>query len=632
VKPPDLSTAVRAALAALAPAEHEDLRALHQAPRPLSRAGLAGIRAAALLAPDHPDGPLLRLARAWSLSEAEVAVAALLRDVELDVGVGRAVARLQAPLGGSRPTLALLVALVGPLADGEPLRALFNGPAAQHGLWSVLHPDAPLIERPLRMPEHLALALRGALAPPPGLRRARATRPQLPASLAAEAQRYARGLTPDSALIVRSVDPSAAEDLCVAVAAAAGRDAWWVDDVATPGLAAWLTLRDALPCFAITADPSAARLVAAPPGYDGAMAIATGPDGRVVVDGRSGWTWRVAVPPPAERRAMWRGHLPAHPDLADRLGDDLLLGPAAIDKLVARATREAIGDGASTPTPAHVQLAVRAAEGTPLDHLAVRVPLPADDTLVAPPTARADLEALRARCRGRDTLDIGLGPAAQLTGAPGVRALLHGPPGTGKTLAAGWLARQLGLPLFRVDLAGALSKYIGETEKNLAALLAAAEADEVVLLFDEADALFGKRTEVRSSNDRYANTQTNYLLQRLEAWSGIAILTTNHRAGLDDAFTRRLDAVIELPLPSPAERRALWEVHLGPQPGLSSADINRLAATLPVAGGHIRNAVLAGAVTARSQQRPLRMDDLIGGMEAELRKLGRQLPPGLRDR
>jgi SpoVK/Ycf46/Vps4 family AAA+-type ATPase len=213
-----------------------------------------------------------------------------------------------------------------------------------------------------------------------------------------------------------------------------------------------------------------------------------------------------------------------------------------------------------------------------------------------------------------------------------VRALFHGPPGTGKTLAAAWLARQLGLPLFRVDLAGVLSKYIGETEKNLAAMLSAAEAAEVVLLFDEADALFGKRTEIRSANDRFANTQTDYLLQRLEAWSGIAVLTTNHRAGLDEAFTRRLDAVIELPLPAPAERRALWDVHLGTQHALTASDINRLAATLPVAGGHIRNAVLAAAVTAREQQRPLRLDDVIGGMESELRKLGRQLPPGVRDR
>ena len=139
-----------------------------------------------------------------------------------------------------------------------------------------------------------------------------------------------------------------------------------------------------------------------------------------------------------------------------------------------------------------------------------------------------------------------------------MRALLVGPSGTGKTLAAGWLATRLGLPLYRVDLASVTSKYIGETEKNLAQLFARAEHAEGVLLFDEADSLFGKRTDVKEANDRFANAQTNYLLQRIESFDGIAILTSNSRARFDSAFTRRLDAVIEFPPPGPEERRALW--------------------------------------------------------------------------
>src|SRR5262249_53019123 len=158
--------------------------------------------------------------------------------------------------------------------------------------------------------------------------------------------------------------------------------------------------------------------------------------------------------------------------------------------------------------------------------------------------------------------------------SPGVRALFTGPSGTGKTLAAGWLATRLGLPLYRVDLASVTSKYIGETEKNLARLLARAERTEALLLFDEADSLFGKRTEVREANDRFANAQTNYLLQRMETFDGIALLTSNSRARFDAAFARRLDMVIEFPPPAVSERRALWEAHLGANHLLTLQELN----------------------------------------------------------
>jgi SpoVK/Ycf46/Vps4 family AAA+-type ATPase len=173
------------------------------------------------------------------------------------------------------------------------------------------------------------------------------------------------------------------------------------------------------------------------------------------------------------------------------------------------------------------------------------------------------------------------------------------------------------------------SKYIGETEKNLAQLLARAEHAEVVLLFDEADSLFGKRTDVKDSNDRYANAQTNYLLQRIETFDGIAVLTSNSRARFDSAFSRRLDAIIEFPPPGPEERRALWIAHLGAAHGLSAAEINQLAATVDLAGGHIRNVVLAAAATVRADGRALACADLVRCIAAEYRKLGRQMPAGL---
>ena len=149
----------------------------------------------------------------------------------------------------------------------------------------------------------------------------------------------------------------------------------------------------------------------------------------------------------------------------------------------------------------------------------------------------------------------------------------------------------------------------------------------MVLLFDEADSLFARRTDVRDANDRFANAQTNYLLQRIESFDGITLLTSNSRARFDDAFSRRLDVVIEFPQPTPEERRRLWRAHIGD--AVNDRTINHLAAALDLAGGHVRNIVLAAAAVARSAGRPLRPPDLLAGVEAEYRKLGRTVPAGV---
>jgi len=211
-----------------------------------------------------------------------------------------------------------------------------------------------------------------------------------------------------------------------------------------------------------------------------------------------------------------------------------------------------------------------------------------------------------------------------------VRALFVGPSGTGKTLAVSWLACRLGIPLFRVDLSAITSKYIGETEKNLSQLLARAEQNEVLLLFDEADSLFGKRTDIHEANDRFANAQTNYLLQRMESYGGITILTSNGRSRFDDAFSRRFDAILSFPLPGPEERRALWMAHLGAEHGVSSGQLNLLAAVAELTGGQIRNAVLRGAVDAAQNGNRILYRHLLTGVASEYRKLSRQLPNELK--
>jgi SpoVK/Ycf46/Vps4 family AAA+-type ATPase len=264
-----------------------------------------------------------------------------------------------------------------------------------------------------------------------------------------------------------------------------------------------------------------------------------------------------------------------------------------------------------------------------LGHLALPVEdQPLDLALVVTPRLAETLERFLTRCLKRDQLAAELGPSARARYRPGVRALFSGPPGTGKSLAAAWLASKLKLPLFRVDLATVVSKYIGETEKNLARLFDQAEQSEVVLLFDEADALFSRRTGVHDSHDRFANTQTNYLLERMESFGGIAILTTNHDSNLDTAFQRRLDFSVEFANPGPQERRDLWLSHLGEGHTLDASEINRLAAMIDWSGGHIRNAVLHAAASAEGN---LGWQDVLAGVRLEARKLRATLPLELLD-
>src|SRR4029079_19205109 len=211
--------------------------------------------------------------------------------------------------------------------------------------------------------------------------------------------------------------------------------------------------------------------------------------------------------------------------------------------------------------------------------------------LVVPEDIADALREVCARVRHRRLVLESWGMERAAANAQGVTALFQGGPGTGKTMAAGVIARALGYELWRVDLSKVVSKWIGETEKNLAAVLDAAEEGEIVLLFDEADSLFGKRTEVKSSHDRNANLETNYLLQRLDTFTGVAILTTNFGTAIDPAFLRRLSVQAQFPLPDQFERERLWRALLPRTlPLADDSDFSELARRYPLTGGYIRNA------------------------------------------
>jgi SpoVK/Ycf46/Vps4 family AAA+-type ATPase len=211
-----------------------------------------------------------------------------------------------------------------------------------------------------------------------------------------------------------------------------------------------------------------------------------------------------------------------------------------------------------------------------------------------------------------------------------VVALFSGPPGTGKTMAAGLVARDLGAELYQVDLSKIVSKWIGETERNLAALFDAAEAGHAILLFDEADALFGKRTQVTSSNDRHANQEVNYLLQRLESFTGVCLLTTNFEASLDDAFKRRIAVHVKFPMPEVDERRHLWRALLPRETPVKGAlDTDSLADRFEMSGGYIRNAMLRAAFVAADTTGFLDATMLANAAQLEYESMGK-LPPGAR--
>jgi hypothetical protein len=585
-----------------------------------------------LRSPAPGDEPLFLLARELHLSSLELLTVALAAAVEDDLLIGRLLAHVQAPVGGSRPTLGLIAQAFPPLVEDRTplLAALLSGPAMRCGLLTLTDESAPVPERAVAVPAATCLALQGRDGHWPGTVIDVPDPQRVPLGRSAwdEARRQAVALRAASqrALVVRSGSPAEGRAVAAATAEALNRRPVFVETDKLACMGPWLTLRGLLPVLCLDLSPGERRRLPELPGYDGPVLAVCGPDGSVETAVGATANWVLSVPPRDERCLLWHAAT-GDASLADALGTQFRHGAGRIAHLGRLARHHAALAGRERPAREDVLDAGWSGEAGGLDSLvqALRAPVP-DEALVTPPALRRDLEALLLRCRLRDDLVAGLGASAQTRYRPGMRALFTGPSGTGKTLAAGWIATRLSLPLYRVDLASVTSKYIGETEKNLSQLLARAEQAEVILLFDEADSLFGKRTDISDANDRFANAQTNYLLQRIETYDGIVLLTSNSQARFDPAFTRRLDFTIEFPHPGPEERRALWLSHLGPSSAVAPAELNQLAVLLDLGGGHIRNAVLAAAVVARDAGRHITFADIVAGVTSECRKLGRQLP------
>jgi ATP-dependent 26S proteasome regulatory subunit len=262
---------------------------------------------------------------------------------------------------------------------------------------------------------------------------------------------------------------------------------------------------------------------------------------------------------------------------------------------------------------------------TRLDNLAQRIqPAASWDDLVLPESQKQTLREIAAQVRHRTTVYETWEFATRSSNGLGISALFAGASGTGKTMAAEVLAQELNLDLYRIDLSQVVSKYIGETEKNLRRVFDAAETGGAILLFDEADALFGKRSEVKDSHDRYANIEVSYLLQRMEAYRGLAILTTNLRSAIDPAFLRRIRFVVQFPFPDVAQRTEIWQRMFPAKLPTEGLDYRKLA-QLNVAGGNIRNIALNAAFLAADNGEPLQMKHLLRSAQSEYTKLEKTL-------
>ncbi|MEU3225868.1 ATP-binding protein [Streptomyces sp. NPDC006976] len=522
----------------------------------------------------------------------------------------------------------------GRLAAGAPLR--------ETALLLAEDQDRPFLSRALRVPDRVTAHLLGDDTRDPRL--ADLTAPWHAMAGVGDPAPLARVLADGVRLAYLSEDQGGAGTALAASALElAGRGVLGVD---LARLAADPAPADAVRSLVREARLTGAGLVCAPLDavsreHPHLLRLLTATPVPTVMVGRVPWdaSWSPAPPlllhaprvEPSVRGALWSeayrrtasAPVPAAID-PDGLLAPFLLTPEQVTGAAVSAAQTARLDG-GTLTPDHVRRGARAQNAAGLDRLARRIePTVTWDDLVLPPDTHAQLRELTARARHRDRVlgEWGMRPGGGR--GRGVSALFAGDSGTGKTMSAEVIAADLGLDLYTVDLATVIDKYVGETEKNLERIFTEAAGVNGVLLFDEADAIFGKRSDVKDAHDRYANVESAYLLQRMESFDGLAILATNLRANLDDAFTRRLDLVIDFPVPDPEQRLVLWERCLGRVlPRDADVDLPFCAENFELAGGNIRSIAVTAAYLAADSGGAVTMATLIHAIQREYQKLGR---------
>ena len=583
--------------------------------------------------------PLDRLIACYGLTPVEVDLLLLAGMPEEHEGYGSAMRALH-PRGEPRPTTGLAAQMVCHSGAERTLlrETLETGVAMRAGMLT-LAGDAPFWERSLVPCEALWPALLDIDAWPAGFAHERELGDAAgleewfndDASL--QASRALRDPVPRLILVTAETERIAA-DRAVALAVHAGVVAERImlppsmGEQAERAAGVHCALRGSVPL--ITVAPSdgpsapAAPMLAEFPG----PVIVCARHGQVVVRGaRPVISVHVTRLRSDARARMWSTSLPELGMHAPTLAARYTVEPSSAREVAADARSRArleerhvsiddVADGVRTRS--NVSLATGVSLVTPAATW---------NDLVLPPASMAHLHEIIGRFVHQGRVLDEWGFLERRRGARGVRVLFAGPPGTGKTLAAEVIADTLGVDLLVVDIARVVSKWIGETEKNLADVFDAAERTQAVLLFDEADALFGKRTEVKDAHDRYANLETAYLLTRLERFEGLAILATNLRQHIDAAFTRRLEFVVDFTEPNATEREALWRCHLPPRAPLAGdVRLSERAALYPIVGGLIRNASVAAGFLATAENTAITRDHLVRAVRREYEKVGRAFP------
>jgi hypothetical protein len=616
--------------------------------RPLFPSGVPDDEAAALgaveTAADAAEAAgavirLRRLARGFDLAPLDVELLLVALAPDLDPRFERLYAYLQDDVSRRRAGIGLALELASGRVGTTPVRSRLaaSAPLVTGGLIIVEEPERPFLTRSLRVPDRVTAHLLGDDAPDPRVAALEVT--SVPLALP-EGEAIGRAVAAGVRLVhVHERHGSAGAAMASAALAATGRDVLALDvarmgPLDDPAEVASTAARECrLRGATLLAGPVD---VLAERGAGAVRAFAEAPCTVILVGGRT-WdpAWSRDVPvlveapvPSIEDRAdAWRQALGDRPTIGDPeiVTIGFRLGPEQIVR-AAQAARQQSAAEDRPLAPDDLRAGARSQNAAGLERLARRIrPGMSWEDLVLPSEVVEQLRELASRARFRDVvLDRwAMGRAAGAKGR-GLTALFAGDSGTGKTLSAEVMAGELGLDLYVIDLSTVIDKYVGETEKNLDRIFAEADRVNGVLLFDEADAVFGKRSDVKDSHDRYANVEVAYLLQRMELFDGLAILTTNLRSNLDEAFTRRLDAVIDFPVPEEADRLRLWERHLpATVPRADDLDLRFLARQFRISGGNVRNICLAGAYLAAAEDRPLAMADLIHGTAREYQKLGR---------
>ena len=591
--------------------------------------------------------PLRELARRQGLSHGELTALVLAGLVEEDIRFGSLFAALQEPLPSRRPCLGLLGALAFDDEDGAD-RWSSARRLIELGLFVAENQSAPRSEWVVRVPQQVWDALRGRRVESVGEGCRLYSRREFPPlkSLALDdaLMRRACGLPSVvargqlSAVVLRGLADSGRRTVMGSLARSMRRDLLFYDRTVPHAEDVWplvgplATLTGALPVICLDPAPGETVELPALKGYEGAVGVVMRREGGV--GGplcERALTLSLPSPEPAHRREVWESAL------AGRAGEDL---PAIVERFLlplgnlSRAAGIAAGYAAlerrEKVTAADVQLACRTLNRQKLDTLAQRLEVGGGGwgDLVVNDSTASQLEELERRCRRRESLLGHLGRGFANSVNCGVRALFNGPSGTGKTLAAKILAAVLQTDVYRVDLASVVNKYIGETEKNLSQLLARAEELDVILLVDEGDSLMTSRTDVKSANDRYANLETNYLLQRIETYQGIVVVTTNAGNRIDQAFQRRFDVSVNFFPPDPAERLSIWRLHLPETHHVPEARLQEAARYWALTGGQIRNAALHATLLAVEAGRGglVEESDLEAAVQREYRKAGASFP------